>query len=80
MHPASAKFINQLAEIAAHRRKIDVYIMRKYMFTKISVALFNAIGTMINCRIGTMNNYRSAMLEDFQHEKVVIREAITAAQ
>ncbi len=74
MHPASEKFINQLAEIAAHKRKIDVNTMRRYMFMKISVALFTGIGSVVHRRIGAVNDYRSAALDDYQRENDLIRQ------
>ena len=78
LHPASVKYINQLAEIAAQKRKWDVYSMRRYMFMKISVALFNAMGKAINRRIGGVNNFQSATLEDFEDENLMIRQATRA--
>ena len=78
LHPASVKYINQLAEIAAQKRKWDVYSMRRYMFMKISVALFNSMGKAINRRIGGVNNFQSATLEDFEDENLMIRQATRA--
>ena len=73
------RYINQLAEIAAKRRKSkDEYAMRKYMFMKISVALFNAMGKVINRRIGGVNNFLSATQEDFEYENFMVYLATTA--
>ena len=52
--------------------------MRRYMFMKISVALFNSMGKAINRRIGGVNNFQSATLEDFEDENLMIRQATRA--
>jgi hypothetical protein len=47
------------------------------MFTKIWVAvIWVEIRIVINLRTVAANNFISAMLEDFQHENVEMREAI----
>ncbi len=82
MHEQSIYLIKNLAHVAftKNKRNVDYYDMERYMFTKISVALFNAIGTVVNRRINAANNHRAASLEEFQRNTEFLLEAVTPAQ
>ncbi len=54
--------------------------MKRYMLTKISVALFSAIGTVVNRRINAANFHSVATLEDHRHQTEQILQAIAPAQ
>jgi hypothetical protein len=81
IHEDSFRFIKKLAEVAAQKNKnLSYYEMKRYMLTKISVALYSAIGTVVNRRINAANFHSAATLEDHRHQTERILQAIAPAQ
>ncbi len=54
--------------------------MKLHMLTKISVALYSAIGTVINRRISAANSHGAVTLEDHRHQTDIILQAIAPVQ
>ena len=77
----SLRFIKRLAYIA-HKKRPDVeyYDMKRYMLTKISVALYSAMGTVINRRINNVKYHSAATLEDHRHQTEHILQAMARGQ
>ncbi len=76
----SLNFIKRLALIAYKKKDVTYYDMKRYMLMKISVALFSAIGTVINRRISNAKYHSAATLEEHRHQTEHILQAIAPAQ
>ncbi len=81
IHEESFRFIKKLAQVAASKnRNLCYYEVKRYMLTKISVALYSAIGTVINRRINAANFHSAATLEDHRNQTDQILQAIAPVQ
>ena len=81
MHEESVRFVKKLASVAAKNRPdVEYYDMKRYMFTKISVALNSAIGTVINRRINAASGHSAPTIEDHRRQTDEILQSIARAQ
>ncbi len=81
IHEDSLRLIKRLAHVAVKKRpEIGYYEMKRHMLTKISVALYSAIGTVINRRISAANSHSAVTLEDHRHQTDIILQAIAPVQ
>jgi hypothetical protein len=81
IHEESLKFIKSLAFVACERKKdVDYYDLKKFMLTKLSVALYSAIGTVINRRINAANSHCAPTIEEHRRQTGMILQAVAPAQ
>jgi hypothetical protein len=75
------KFIKRLAFVACERKKdVDYYDLKKFMLMKLSVALYSAIGTVINRRINAANSHCAPTIEEHRRQTGMILQAVALAQ